>query len=100
MLENATGLVYKKQMAVLYRELICNDAGVLIQDELRIYDSKWHSNHCQRISFNSDASCRRLMFAPDGSKLPPSDCVMILESSGESVILSLKGDFLQKLQHT
>jgi hypothetical protein len=89
-----------KRLAVLHRKLVCSDDGVLRRDELRVYESKWHSSHCQRISINSAASCRRLMFAPDGTKLPPSDCVMKLESGCESLIFSLKGDLLQKLQHT
>lgn len=99
-LDSEVGLVSENQMAVLYRNIVCTDTDVENHDELRIYESKWHSVHSRRIPIVSGATCRRIMHAPDDSKLPSSRCVMKLESGGESVVFSVKGDLLLKLQHT
>jgi hypothetical protein len=99
-LDSEIGLVSEKEMAVLYRNIVCTDTDVENHDELRIYESKWHSVHSRLVPIVSGATCRRMMYAPDDSKLPPSGCVMKLESGGESVVFSVKGDLLLKLQHT
>jgi hypothetical protein len=99
-LDSETGLVSEKQMAVLYRNIICTDTDVKNHDEFRFYESKWHSVHSRCVPIVSGATCRRMMFAPDDSKLPLSGCVMKLESGGESVVFSVKGELLLKLQHT
>jgi hypothetical protein len=71
-----------------------------LQDEFRIYDSKWHSSHSQCLSICQDTTCCRIVHSPDGYKLPPSDCVMKLQTKDGSVVFLATFDLLQKLQHT
>jgi hypothetical protein len=93
--------VYRNEVAVLHRQLKCDDTrGIEVHDELRVYKSKWHANHRLVIAFGKDASCRKVVFAPDGSKLPIGDCFMKLESGCQSLIFKIKGDILVKMQHT
>jgi hypothetical protein len=97
-LDPEIGLVSKERVALLRRTFDRADAKP--QDELRIYESKWHSTHFQCIRITNETTCRRIMFAPDDSKLPLGQCVMKLESGSESVVFSLKGCLLKMLQHT
>jgi hypothetical protein len=97
-LDPEIGLVSKECVALLRRTFDRADANP--QDELRIYESKWHSTHFQCIRITNETTCRRIMFAPDDSKLPLGECVMKLESGCESVVFSLKGNLLKMLQHT
>jgi hypothetical protein len=99
-LDPEVGLVTNERFALLRRTIDCTGAASQVQDELRIYESKWHSTHFQSIPITNQTTCRRIMFAPDDTKLPLGECVMKLESGCESVVFSLKGNLLKMLQHT
>ena len=101
-LDESSGQVAAKvHLAVLHRKLLSdNSSAVEVADKLCIFESKWHSSPCKRIDISSKTSCHRVMFAPDGQRLPLSDCVMKLDNGDENVVFRLNADLLVQLQHT
>ncbi len=97
---DVTGFVPTPQLAVLRRAIHCSRTEIEVQDELLIYSSKWQGTCSKCIPMNNETICRRVIFAPDGSYLPPSDCVMKLQSKDVSVSFLASLELLQKLQHT
>jgi hypothetical protein len=97
---DSNGFISTSKVAVLRRIIDSSSDDIEVQDELRIYDSRWQGNYSQCISINKETTCCRMMLAPDRSSLPASDCIMKIRSKDASVMFSVTLDFLQKLQHT